>query len=123
MRKMSIAEYEWQMCQMGAEEEEAYEKESTHKHSLNRHFLTPLHTFRAVHTAMFRRLLLHTNFSVKHIKSVHTKPSVVQYLRSNFYLPLRKMSTSAGEVVIGTHSGIFHCKQFESREMRYSADY
>lgn len=63
---------------------------------------------------MFRRLLLlHTNFSVKHIKSIHTNASFVHHLRSNFQLSHRKMSASngGGEVVIGTHSGVFHCDE------------
>lgn len=61
---------------------------------------------------MFRRLLLlHTHFSVKHIKSVNTNISVAHYSHSNFQPALRKMSTSNGELVIGTHSGVFHCDE------------
>lgn len=62
---------------------------------------------------MYRRLLMHTNFTVKHIKSVHSLASIcVQYPQSDFHLQIRKMSSSStGELVIGTHSGIFHCDE------------
>lgn len=97
-------------CQM-REKEESLEKESIYKHSLNRHYPTSLFPLPASHCIMFRRLLIHTNFTVKRIKSVHTKASVAHYSQSIFNLHIRKMSTSNGEPVIGTHSGIFHCDE------------
>lgn len=61
---------------------------------------------------MFRRFITHTSFIVKNTKNSHTRvTSIASHRLSNFHVQIRKMSTSTAELVIGTHSGVFHCDE------------
>lgn len=60
---------------------------------------------------MFQRLFVQSNRLVKRFDSGHIK-SLAKFSSSFIYnQQIRKMSGDSGEVVIGTHSGIFHCDE------------
>lgn len=60
---------------------------------------------------MFRRLLTRNQLIVKHISSDYLKVSSIRSISSIFSSQIRRMSSANGGIVIGTHSGVFHCDE------------
>lgn len=60
---------------------------------------------------MFRRLLVYNNLLVKRFDSKNLKSSQKTQISWIFNHQIRKMSSSNEKVVIGTHSGVFHCDE------------
>lgn len=60
---------------------------------------------------MFRRLTTHTNSLVKRFEFTFQRPQTLHPVRSIFRFESLRMSTISSELVIGTHSGVFHCDE------------
>ncbi|XP_055312555.1 MYG1 protein C27H6.8 [Sitodiplosis mosellana] len=60
---------------------------------------------------MLRRFFIHNSQFVKHFESTHLKSASTFRLSTEFNRQFRRMSSASGDVLIGTHNGMFHCDE------------